>query len=65
MKQFKLRKNPPEKARSSTVGSTRQEIDEIAKHIAGHIEKNPAKAAKLFESWLNGKPKTQVKKSAA
>jgi hypothetical protein len=65
MKQYKLQKKAPDQSPSSARGSTRQEIDEIAKHIAGHIEKNPAKAARLFESWLNGKPKSQLKKKAA
>jgi hypothetical protein len=65
MKQFKLQKKSPENAPGPATRTTRQEIDEIAKHIAGHIEKNPSKAAKLFESWLNGKPKAQTKKRAA
>ncbi len=63
MKQYKVPSK--DRAKEPLQKTTRQEIDEIAKHIAGHIEKNPAKAAKLFESWLNGKSKNTAKKKAA
>jgi hypothetical protein len=65
MKQYKLSKKNTSNPPSGGNRSTRQEIDEIAKHIAVHIEKNPAKAARLFENWLNGRPRDGVKKKAA
>ena len=63
MKQYKVPSK--DRAKSPLQKTTRQEVDEIAKHIASHIERNPAKAAKLFESWLNGKSKNTAKKKAA
>ncbi|MBU6155192.1 MAG: hypothetical protein KGP28_12885 [Bdellovibrionales bacterium] len=63
MKQFKLQAKQETATLAKTA--TRQEIDEAAKHLANHIEKNPKKAARLFESWLNQKPKGQPRKKAS
>jgi hypothetical protein len=65
MKHYKIAQKNVAKSHSNSTPTTRQEIDEISKHIAQHIEKNPAKAARLFENWLKGKPKSQQKKKAA
>jgi len=65
MKQYKLTPKSNQHPTSTPPSTTRQEIDEVAKHIARHIEQNPAKAAKVFEHWLNGKSKTTAKKKAA
>jgi flagellar biosynthesis/type III secretory pathway M-ring protein FliF/YscJ len=66
MKQFKLnqkKSNQPEPAPGTAT--TRQEIDALTKQIARHIEKNPKKAAKVFDAWLNGKPAKAKDKKAA
>jgi flavorubredoxin len=53
MKQLKImtpaKKSAPTSASSTT---TRQEIDEVARKIGKIIEKDPKKAAKAFEAWL-------------
>ena len=66
MKQFKLSSKksiPAEPAPGPST--TRQEIDALSKQIARHIEKNPKKAAKVFDAWLNGKSAKIKDKKAA
>lgn len=43
----------------------RQEIDQIATNIGKIVGKNPKKAAKLVESWINGQARLNNKKRAA
>jgi len=66
MKQFKMNpKNTPKPAPEQRGTTTRQEIDTLTRHVTGKIVKNPDKAAKIFENWLDQKPKSKGKKSAA
>ncbi len=37
----------------------------LARELTESISKNPKKAARIFDSWLNGRPKGQGKKKAA
>lgn len=46
-------------------GSLRQEIDQIATQISKIVGKNPKKAAKTVEGWVNGTTKSDSKKRAA
>jgi hypothetical protein len=67
MKQLKLIKpeSKPGKPKSTPSTTTRQEIDAWANELARLIGKDPKKAAKVFESWLeNGKQKATRKKAA-
>jgi hypothetical protein len=67
MKQLKLAK--PEgktgNAKSTPSTTTRQEIDACVKDLARLIERDPKKASKVFEGWLEGKAPPQRKKKAA
>jgi hypothetical protein len=68
MKQFKptqhSRKNTPETSSPSST-TTRQEVDVLARELTERISKNPKKAARIFENWLNGRPKEKGRKKAA
>ena len=67
MKQLKF--NKPEaktgNAKSTPSTTTRQEIDACVKDLARLIGKDPHKAAKVFESWLDGNSKPSSRKKAA
>ncbi len=67
MKQLKLT-HPDGKtgnAKSTPSTTTRQEIDTCVKDLARLIERDPKKASKVFEAWLEGKAPPQRKKRAA
>ena len=67
MKQLKF--NPPDgktgNAKSTPSTTTRQEIDRCVKDLARLIERDPKKASKVFEAWLEGKASPLRKKRAA
>jgi hypothetical protein len=65
MKQFKNNPKPAPRASSPSSTTTRREVDMLAKELTESISKNPKKAARIFDSWLNGRPKGQGKKKAA
>ena len=65
MKHYKLNPKPAAATPKTSTPTTRQEVDAMTKQIGKHIEKDPKKAAKVFESWLAGSSKTQSKKKAA
>lgn len=65
MKQFKLNSKTPPKTSAPPSTTTQQEVDALARELSERISKNPKKAARIFEVWLNGKPKSQTKKRAA
>ncbi len=51
--------------RDPQKGTTRQEIDALTQKLGQHIIKNPKKASKIFETWLNAPAKSDSKKKAA
>jgi hypothetical protein len=70
MKQFKLNPKTPTKGGpgskgADSKGTTRQEIDSLTRHVTEKIVKNPDKAARIFKNWLEQKPATKTKKTAA
>ena len=52
-------------ATKTPASTTRQEIDEGLKSLTQVIEKDPAKAAEIFKSWLNKPSKIVKPKKAA
>ena len=50
---------------AKTQSEFRQEIDTCVRHLTQAIEKDPKKAAKIFEAWLDQAPKSDQKKRAA
>ena len=65
MKQYKVVPKEAPKPSSSPTGATRQEIDSLSRSVGKLIEKDPKKAAKVFESWLSGSASKDRKKKAA
>ncbi len=65
MKQYKVERKAAPQAAPKARQTTRQELDSLTRQVAGHIAKNPKKAAKIFESWLEGKAVHPAKKKAA
>ncbi len=55
----------PVQLRSQDQNMLRREIDDCIKRITVEIEKNPKKAARLFEIWLGEKSVTHQKRKAA
>jgi hypothetical protein len=37
----------------------------LARELSERISKDPKKAARIFDHWLNGRPKSQGKKKAS
>lgn len=48
-----------------TQSELRQEVDTCVRHLTQAIEKDPKKAAKIFEAWLDQDPKLDQKKRVA
>jgi flagellar biosynthesis/type III secretory pathway M-ring protein FliF/YscJ len=65
MKQFKVVPKEAPKPSSSPTGATRQEIDSLSRSVGRLIEKDPKKAAKIFQNWLEGSAGKDRKKKAA
>ena len=65
MKQYKLNSKAPPKGVPESRSTTRQEIDSLTRHVTERIVKDPVKAARIFKDWLEQKPKSKGKKSAA
>ena len=63
MKQRKLLPAPYLKSQDQVV--MRREIDACLKLITAEIEKNPKKAAQIFEVWLGEKSLKNQKRKAA
>ena len=67
MKQHKINPKPQPNvaARTQDPKQIRQEIDTFIAHIGEMIKKDPKKAAKIFDSWINKPSKSKSSKKAA
>ncbi len=67
MKQHKIKPMGTKPVTQDTPhqAQTKQEFDAGLKKVAQVIEKDPKKAAKIFESWLKKPASTKVIKKAA
>ena len=67
MKQHKISPKPQQKGTSQTQDAKqiRQEIDTFISHIGEMIKKNPRKAAKIFDSWIEKPAKSKSTKKVA
>ena len=53
------------KTQTKNPSQLRQEIDTCVRHITQVVERDPKKAAKIFEAWLQGEQAIDKKKRAA